>query len=103
MSVHLIEVSPALSAKQAEKLNISSEKPVDSTLDEGEYYMHGVTEDGIKVYWYYSINDVPRKFSIILAHEFFDAMPIKKLQVLVKYKNHNQNLFIAKYFFECFL
>jgi len=45
------------------------------------HYREGVTRDGVKIYWYYSINDVPRKFSVFIAQEFFDALPIHKFQV----------------------
>lgn len=45
------------------------------------HYREGVTKDGVKIYWYYTINDVPREFSIFVAQEFFDALPIHKFQV----------------------
>lgn len=44
------------------------------------FYRIGETLSGSKVYWYQRIEDVPKEFSIILAHEFFDALPIHKLQ-----------------------
>lgn len=87
VSVHLVEISPALSQLQAERLCIESRdnKP---TVDENNkssvtHYREGITKNGnVKIYWYYSINDVPRNFSIFIAHEFFDALPIHKFQVL---------------------
>ncbi|XP_015116450.1 protein arginine methyltransferase NDUFAF7, mitochondrial [Diachasma alloeum] len=76
MSIHLVEVSPALSAIQAKNLCISS-KEVDT--NEGlKYYREGETQDGNRVFWYYCVEDVPRKFSVFIAHEFFDALPIHK-------------------------
>ncbi|XP_033221603.1 protein arginine methyltransferase NDUFAF7 homolog, mitochondrial [Belonocnema kinseyi] len=84
VSLHLVEISPILSAIQAKKLCISSEE-VTPEINSRErnaigHYRHGVTEDGVKVFWYYSVKDVPRGFSIFIAHEFFDALPIHKFQ-----------------------
>lgn len=81
VSVHLVEISPALSQIQANKL-CKTVKEHDVTKLNGSttYYREGVTEDGVKLYWYHSIKDVPKAFSIILAHEFFDALPIHKFQ-----------------------
>ncbi|XP_035379995.1 protein arginine methyltransferase NDUFAF7, mitochondrial isoform X1 [Electrophorus electricus] len=76
VSVHLVEVSPKLSQLQAQCLA-------------GEYtcggedelvYRTGTTHTGLPIYWYRSVKDVPRGFSIFLAHEFFDALPIHKFQ-----------------------
>ncbi len=53
ISVHLVEASPTLREKQREK------------LAEAAY-----------VEWYDSIDDVPEGPAIILANEFFDALPI---------------------------
>ncbi|KAL6257379.1 hypothetical protein P5V15_010952 [Pogonomyrmex californicus] len=84
ISVHLIEISPVLSAIQAEKLCIES-KNIEPEINESQrnsvtHYREGITRDGVKIYWYYSINDVPRKFSVFVAQEFFDALPIHKFQ-----------------------
>ncbi|XP_014475689.1 PREDICTED: NADH dehydrogenase [ubiquinone] complex I, assembly factor 7 homolog [Dinoponera quadriceps] len=85
VSVHLVEISPALSQLQAERLctesrdngPTASKKETSSVM----HYREGVTKNGgVKIYWYYSVNDVPRKFSIFVAHEFFDALPIHKFQ-----------------------
>jgi len=54
--VHLVEISPALKAQQEETLE------------------HLV----IPVYWHPSLNDVPEGPAIIIANEFFDALPIKQ-------------------------
>lgn len=84
VSVHLVEISPALSQLQAERLCIESRdnEPI-ANKDEKSimYYRQGVTKNGVKIYWYYSINDIPKKFSIFVAHEFFDVLPIHKFQV----------------------
>lgn len=86
ISIHLVEISPALSKLQAEKLCTESrdcEPKVNENVKSSiTHYKEGITKDGTKIYWYYSINDVPREFSIFVAHEFFDALPIHKFQVL---------------------
>jgi NADH dehydrogenase [ubiquinone] 1 alpha subcomplex assembly factor 7 len=76
-SLHLVEMSPYLSNLQARKLCYSS-----SEMDTSKvfpYYRMGETLTGVKIFWYRRIEDIPRNFSIILAHEFFDALPIHKL------------------------
>ncbi|KAG8040484.1 hypothetical protein G9C98_002480 [Cotesia typhae] len=85
LSLHLVEISPALSEIQATKLCTSSKEvtPVlisNSDNSNEKHYREGVTADGTQVFWYYSIEHVPKKFSIFIAHEFFDALPIHKFQ-----------------------
>lgn len=85
VSVHLVEISPALSSIQAQSL-CKTIKEHDIKRNEIQptsvtYYREGLTEDGVPIYWYHSIKDIPKKFSIFLAHEFFDALPIHKFQV----------------------
>jgi NADH dehydrogenase [ubiquinone] 1 alpha subcomplex assembly factor 7 len=78
LSIHLVELSPYLSKLQAQKLCYST-----SEIEEQSnfpFYRVGEMLTGIKVFWYKRIEDVPKEFSIILAHEFFDALPIHKLQ-----------------------
>lgn len=81
----MVEVSPILSQIQANNLCKTiieyDQKRNKSKNNSISYYKEGITEDGIKLYWYRSIKDVPKKFSIFLAHEFFDALPIHKFQV----------------------
>lgn len=76
-SMHLVEISPHLSALQAQLLCYKHE-----LVDSNQFgcYQKGVTASGIQVYWYSRIEDVPAEFSIVLAHEFFDALPVHKLQ-----------------------
>ncbi|XP_055545941.1 protein arginine methyltransferase NDUFAF7 homolog, mitochondrial [Wyeomyia smithii] len=73
LSVHLVEMSEHLSKVQAALLCRSSTEYGDKP-----FYRSGVTADGLKVYWYRRLEDVPQVFSIIFAHEFFDALPIHK-------------------------
>ncbi|KYQ57178.1 hypothetical protein ALC60_03844 [Trachymyrmex zeteki] len=84
ISIHLVEISPVLSAIQAEKLCTKS-KSIEPRVNEDQknsitHYREGVTREEVKIYWYYSINDIPRKFSVFIAQEFFDALPIHKFQ-----------------------
>ena len=77
MSIHLVELSPYLSKLQSHKLCYSS---TEVDINSSPYYRVGETLGGTKVFWYNRIEDIPKEFSIILAHEFFDALPIHKLQ-----------------------
>lgn len=78
ISIHFVELSPYLSKLQSQKLCYSSTE-VDPNSGQ-PFYRMGETLTGSRVYWYQQIEDVPKGFSIILAHEFFDALPIHKLQ-----------------------
>lgn len=78
MSIHLVELSPYLSKLQSQKLCYTSNE-IDPKNDL-TYYRIGETLTGVKVFWYNKLEDVPNAFSIILAHEFFDALPIHILQ-----------------------
>lgn len=86
--MHLVEISPKLSEIQAKNLCTSYEELTPNINSKMKNaigpYKQGVTKDGIKVFWYYSVNDIPQSFSVILAHEFFDALPIHKFQVFLK-------------------
>ncbi|XP_063234061.1 protein arginine methyltransferase NDUFAF7, mitochondrial isoform X2 [Bacillus rossius redtenbacheri] len=76
-ALHLVEVSPRLSDLQAELLC-----PGDSRAAPGEapHYREGTAPDGTPVRWHRALRDVPRRFSCVVAHEFFDALPAHKLQ-----------------------
>lgn len=75
MSIHFVEISPHLSKLQAQRLCYKH-----NDVEDQVYYRHGETISGTKVFWYKRIEDVPEEFSIVLAHEFFDALPVHKLQ-----------------------
>ncbi|CAL9691898.1 unnamed protein product [Knipowitschia caucasica] len=77
VSVHLVEVSPVLSALQAQLLT-GSESHV--TTEEGPVYRRGNTPVGLPVSWYRQVQDVPKGFSVFVAQEFFDALPVHKFQ-----------------------
>uniref|UniRef100_W8CB54 Protein arginine methyltransferase NDUFAF7 n=1 Tax=Ceratitis capitata TaxID=7213 RepID=W8CB54_CERCA len=76
-SIHMVEISPYLSKVQAQRLCFSTETIND---ENSTHYLTGKTASGINIYWHKRLEDVPRKFSIVLAHEFFDALPVHKLQ-----------------------
>ncbi|KAF0381415.1 DUF185-domain-containing protein [Gigaspora margarita] len=57
--VHLIEISSKLREIQYKKLCSSSKK-----------------FDGLNFFWHDSFNKISDKWSMIIAHEFFDALPI---------------------------
>lgn len=43
------------------------------------YFLNvGISRHGIPVFWHKQLQDVPNSFSLIVAHEFFDALPIHK-------------------------
>lgn len=78
MSLHLVEVSPALSRIQAQ--NLTGTRNQEADREDEPVYRRGETSTGLPVSWYRRLDDVPAGFSIFLAHEFFDALPIHKFQ-----------------------
>lgn len=78
ISIHLVEVSPKLSEIQALNLTKKSTEPKDE--DTSSCYKIGITKTGLPINWYYHIQDVPSGYTFYIAHEFFDALPIHKLQ-----------------------
>ncbi|XP_012729818.2 protein arginine methyltransferase NDUFAF7, mitochondrial isoform X2 [Fundulus heteroclitus] len=78
VSVHLVEVSPTLSRVQAQTLTGNRSQTASSEDD--PVYRRGETAAGFPVSWYRRLEDVPAAFSIFVAHEFFDALPIHKFQ-----------------------
>ncbi|KAH8398540.1 hypothetical protein KR215_011711 [Drosophila sulfurigaster] len=79
-SMHMVEISPYLSLQQAQRFCYTHQKlPEDAQLP---HYQVGTTATGIKAYWHSRLEDVPPGFSLVLAHEFFDALPIHKLQLI---------------------
>ncbi|CAH0390856.1 unnamed protein product [Bemisia tabaci] len=77
MSVRLVEVSPHLSQLQGKLLCQSVERCNTNT---DIHYQKGLMKDSVPVFWYNSLQDVPHQFSLVVAHEFFDALPIHKFQ-----------------------
>ncbi|KAL6486652.1 hypothetical protein MHYP_G00060440 [Metynnis hypsauchen] len=78
VSIHLVEVSPKLSQVQAECL--TGERTQVCVSDKEAVYRTGTSHTGLPIAWYHRVEDIPKGFSIFLAHEFFDALPIHKFQ-----------------------
>ncbi|XP_017781234.1 PREDICTED: NADH dehydrogenase [ubiquinone] complex I, assembly factor 7 homolog [Nicrophorus vespilloides] len=76
-SVSLVEMSPFLSDTQARRLCLNSNAIHDQ---QQPFYREGVTLQGAPIKWYRNIQDVPKMFTLLVAHEFFDALPIHKFQ-----------------------
>lgn len=99
LSVHLVEVSPFMSEAQAQRLCLKSEARTvhPDGNDPALHFRSGETVSGIPVFWYHRLEDVPDAFSVVLAHEFFDALPIHKFvklenkwrEVLIDVDNEN--------------
>lgn len=84
--MHFIEISPFLSQVQARRIcyQYSDTKP--DRLN--THYRYGETLTGVPVYWYRNLSDLPKQFSIVLAHEFLDALPIHKFELAMDNKWH---------------
>ncbi|KAM4043288.1 protein arginine methyltransferase NDUFAF7, mitochondrial [Anomaloglossus baeobatrachus] len=78
ISIHLVEVSPKLSEIQATRLMGNNVEMKDH--ENTSAYKKGTTKSGLQVFWYHDVQDVPTGYTFYLAHEFFDALPIHKLQ-----------------------
>ncbi|KAF9184785.1 NADH dehydrogenase [ubiquinone] complex I, assembly factor 7 [Haplosporangium sp. Z 767] len=78
--VHLIEASPGLRKVQREKLcGIPiSEEQVGGGSREG--ITSALRPDGLQIHWHDVFDDLPGECSLIVAHEFFDALPIYKFE-----------------------
>ncbi|XP_025425924.1 protein arginine methyltransferase NDUFAF7, mitochondrial isoform X2 [Sipha flava] len=80
LSIHMVETSKKCSLEQANKL-CCSELLKDMS---NNFYQCGTTSEKYgmkKIFWYKSIDDIPRNtFSLIVAQEFFDALPIHKFR-----------------------
>ncbi|KAK2727249.1 hypothetical protein QYM36_007927 [Artemia franciscana] len=74
INIKLVEVSPKLCEIQEKNLCGSSSAPVLASI----CYKQNTTRHGSQIGWYRQLKDVPKKFSIFLAHEFFDALPVHK-------------------------
>lgn len=78
LSCHLVEISPEMSQLQASSLKVNLGKCEDSNSQSDR---KGMTDNGVPVHWYNHFKSIPPAFSVILAHEFFDALPIHKFKV----------------------
>lgn len=76
-----MEISRTLSQIQEKKLSAEPDKIKPEDGAALPYYKSCVSKHGPTVYWYKDIGDVPDGFTMFVAHEFFDALPIHKFQV----------------------
>uniref|UniRef100_A0A0N5AFJ6 Protein arginine methyltransferase NDUFAF7 n=1 Tax=Syphacia muris TaxID=451379 RepID=A0A0N5AFJ6_9BILA len=72
LSIHFIETSDALILKQEETL--CSKKS--EFIHGNRHIRYNVTRGGIPIYWYRSLSDIPEEFSVFIANEFLDALPV---------------------------
>ncbi|EDV91274.1 protein arginine methyltransferase NDUFAF7 homolog, mitochondrial [Drosophila grimshawi] len=79
-TMHMVEISPYLSQAQAQRFCYKHETvPEEAQLP---HYQVGTTATGVQAFWHRHLEDVPPGFSLVLAHEFFDALPVHKLQLV---------------------
>ena len=83
VSLHLVEVSPHLSDMQYSKLTNDNQSQGGATqsVSSEPCYRSCVNHHGFNVHWYQQLADVPKAPSFLIAHEFFDALPVHKFQV----------------------
>ena len=92
ISLHLVEISPALSNMQAIKLvgepdsdeddSSKSTKKSDTVESDGDGpYRQETSKYGPSVSWYKDLSQVPEGLSCFIGHEFLDALPIHKFHV----------------------
>ncbi|XP_040577121.1 protein arginine methyltransferase NDUFAF7, mitochondrial [Lepeophtheirus salmonis] len=64
LSLHLVEISPNL--RKVQRVQLSDPKSPKTTK----------TPSGVPIHWHRSLDTVPRGFSMFIAHEYLDALPI---------------------------
>ncbi|PAV62294.1 hypothetical protein WR25_03969 [Diploscapter pachys] len=72
-SVHLVETSSALIEEQEKNLCPSTSKDVPEIPGA---LKSNKTKTGIPIYWYNNVDDLPDGFSVFVANEFLDALPV---------------------------
>ncbi|GMT19968.1 hypothetical protein PFISCL1PPCAC_11265 [Pristionchus fissidentatus] len=76
VSLHLIEASDALIDAQEETL-CGQKTSNTTTPKEGQNWVRAnQSRDGVAVYWYKNIDDLPDGFTVFIANEFLDALPV---------------------------
>lgn len=48
--------------------------------NESYFYKKNTTTGGSPIFWYRHLSSVPKRFSVFLAHEFFDVLPVHILR-----------------------
>ncbi|RHZ82770.1 hypothetical protein Glove_103g138 [Diversispora epigaea] len=69
--IHLIEVSPEL--RKIQRIKLCGNNIVEDNSCR--------RIDGLKFFWHNSIEEIPEIWSMIIAHELFDALPIHQFQL----------------------
>nr|CDJ84318.1 unnamed protein product [Haemonchus contortus] len=75
LSVHLVETSDAL-IQQQEELLCGASSSSGSSSDCENVVRANKTKSGVPIFWYKTIEDIPEKFSVFIANEFLDALPV---------------------------
>ena len=81
LSISLVEVSPYLSQVQEKQLCITTNEETSKIKlpEDVHHYKESKSVYGSSVRWYNHISDLPHAFTLYVAHEFFDALPVHKL------------------------
>jgi NADH dehydrogenase [ubiquinone] 1 alpha subcomplex assembly factor 7 len=81
LSLHLVEISEKLSEMQEEKLSAGGDNSTIACSENDPHYKSCKSKHGPNVYWYRDVSEIPAGYTMFVAHEFFDALPIHKFQV----------------------
>lgn len=79
-TIHLVEISPYLKQVQVKLLC-----PQADVEHDNQYIL---SQSGLPIRWYNHLDEVPicNGFTVYVANEFFDALPIHKFQVPLVFK-----------------
>ncbi|KAI8072451.1 S-adenosyl-L-methionine-dependent methyltransferase [Gongronella butleri] len=83
--IHLVEASPGLRKMQRAALVAGSSendvKRTETTETAGMSPLESIqAHDGLTIHWHDGIELVPQQWSFIMAHEFFDALPVHSFE-----------------------
>lgn len=83
LSLHLVEASPALTTIQEQALTAtpSHTHTQQATPSPTNHHYRASQVDGLDVFWYRDLKEVPEGHSYFIAHEFLDALPIHQFQM----------------------
>ncbi|PIO68464.1 hypothetical protein TELCIR_09743 [Teladorsagia circumcincta] len=80
LSVHLVEKSDALIRQQEETLCGSPSSSTSTSSGAVTFVGNAIKENksklGVPIFWYKTLDDVPEQFSVFVANEFLDALPV---------------------------
>ncbi|CAI4232404.1 unnamed protein product [Auanema sp. JU1783] len=81
VSIHLVETSDALINEQEKLLCVDNSTTI---YDDKPYVKKNKTKQGYPIFWYKNVDDIPENFTVFIANEFLDALPIHQFK-----KNEN--------------